>query len=142
MSRGRSTCARPLSNMNSATRVAVVTSVSRMSDWLGNSIPLARCGSKTGYTGGRVDAVRADDGTLIFSVQTQPQECSSCLRSMAVVQFSRIRGVVQKVLLDGTASPRAITAQARPSTHATTTPSLTPVDLHRPLRAPLLLVCT
>jgi hypothetical protein len=30
-----------LSNMNSATRVAVVTSVSRMSAWLGDSMPLA-----------------------------------------------------------------------------------------------------
>src|SRR6266446_5055932 len=39
MSRGRSTCAKPLSNMNSATRVAVVTSVSRMLARPRNSLP-------------------------------------------------------------------------------------------------------
>ena len=47
ISAGRSTFASPSSNMNSATRVAVVTSTSRMSAWDGNSMPRPRCTSLT-----------------------------------------------------------------------------------------------
>src|SRR5262249_27825074 len=46
-SRGRSACARPVSNMNSATRVAVVISISKISAWPGNSMPLARSSGPT-----------------------------------------------------------------------------------------------